>query len=87
MTELVVTFRNGKPLAAYLPLSKRSSDKAVHTEEAEAGLVVDFAADGRRIGIEITSPSQFNLAALNRVLISLNLTPADPADVTPLVAA
>ncbi len=86
-TYLEVTFSDGKPLAAYLQLKRKPGDKAVRSKKTEAGLVIDFAADDRPIGIEITSPSQFNLAALNRVLVSLNVSPAEPNDVSPLVAA
>jgi len=82
-----VTFSEGKPLAAYLQLLRKPGDKAVRSKQAEAGLIIDFAADGRPIGVEITSPSLFSLAALNRVLVSLNLSPAGASDVAPLVAA
>jgi uncharacterized protein YuzE len=85
--ELHVSYRHGKPFAAYLYLPRKSGDKAAHSQEAEAGLVIDFAADGRPIGIEITSPASFSFEALNRVLTSLNLAPATLADIRPLVAA
>ncbi len=84
---LEVTFCDGKPFAAYLPLPRKSGDKAARSKKAEAGLVVDFSADGRPIGIEITSPSEFNVDALNRVMTSLDLTPIAPGALAPLVAA
>jgi hypothetical protein len=84
---LEVTFCNGKPFAAYLRLPRKQGDKAVHSKEAESGLVVDFAEDGRPIGIEITAPSLFTIDALNRVMASLNLSPASPSDFAPLLAA
>ncbi|MCL2648191.1 MAG: DUF2283 domain-containing protein [Phycisphaerales bacterium] len=83
---LHLSYSNGKLLAGYLYLEDPSI-KSVRSREAEAGLVVDFAADGHPIGIEITSPAQFSLDALNRVMASLNLAPASPTDVAPLIAA
>jgi hypothetical protein len=83
---LQLSYHHGKLLAGYLYLDEPGT-KSVGSREEEAGLVVDFAEDGHPIGIEITSPKQFNLAALNRVLAALKLSPADPADVAPLAAA
>ncbi len=73
---LEVTFCDGKPFCGISSVaSRKSGDKAARSKKAEAGLVVDFSADGRPIGIEITSPSEFNVDALNRVMTSLDLTP------------
>ena len=83
---LQLSYRKGKLLAGYLYLD-RPGIKSEHTRQAEAGLVVDFAPEGHPIGIEITSPTLFTLDALNRVLVSLNLAPATPSDLAPLVAA
>lgn len=84
---LEVTYRNGKPLAAYLYLPRRDGDTAARTEPAGAGLLIDFAADGRPIGIEITSPRSLTLDALNAVLERLALPPAAAADLNPLNVA
>ena len=84
---LEVTFRKGKPLAAYLYLHRNTGDKSVRTEKREAGLIVDYASDGRAIGIEITAPSMVALASLNRVMESLNESPLTQDDVQPLTAA
>lgn len=86
-TYLEVTFCDGKPFAAYLQLPRKTGDKAARSRKAEGGLVIDFAADGRPIGIEITSPSVFSIDALNRVMTSLNLKPASAKDMAPLLAA
>ncbi|HVS73532.1 MAG TPA: DUF2283 domain-containing protein [Phycisphaerae bacterium] len=83
---LQLSYRKGKLLAGYLYLDKPGS-KSARSRQAEAGLVIDFAADGHPIGIEITSPSLFTLEALNRVMLSLNLSPASTTDLAPLVAA
>jgi hypothetical protein len=53
---LEVTYRDGKPIAAYLYLPRRPDDHSVRTRRFDRGLVMDLAEDGRPIGIEITSP-------------------------------
>ena len=84
---LEVTYRKGRPLAAYYYLPRRDGDKSARTERAERGLLVDFSAEGRAIGIEIPSPSRLDLAALNAVLVRLGHGPVQPKDLAPLVAA
>jgi len=80
---LEVTYRNGKPLAAYLYLPRQPGDKSVRTEKRQGGIVVDYAADDRPIGIEITSPTSASLGAINEI-VSLVDEPAQPADLAPL---
>lgn len=84
---LEVTFRNGKPLAAYLYLPRNPGDTSVRTVKQGEGLVIDFAADGRAIGIEITAPSRVSLETLNRALAALNQAPATADELRPLAAA
>jgi hypothetical protein len=84
---LEVTFRRGRPLAAYYYLPRRDGDRSARTEHAGSGLVVDFAADGRPIGVEITAPSRLDLGELNRLLSTLGQDPVEPEDLAPLVAA
>jgi uncharacterized protein YuzE len=84
---LEVTYRNGKPLAAYLYLPRNPGDVSVRTERHSDGLLIDFAADGRAIGIEITAPSKLSLETLNRALAAVNQHPATAADLGPLAAA
>jgi uncharacterized protein YuzE len=84
---LEVTYRKGRPLAAYYYLPRQDGDKSARTERVEGGLLVDFSADGRAIGIEISSPSRFDLRALNKTLAHLGHAPVRPEDLAPLVAA
>jgi hypothetical protein len=84
---LEITFRKGKPMAAYLQLPRKRGDKAARTKEIEPGLVVDFAADGRPIGLEMTGPSVMNVNAINRVLKSLNQDSVSAEDLAPLTFA
>ncbi|MFB3890470.1 MAG: DUF2283 domain-containing protein [Phycisphaerae bacterium] len=83
---LEVSDRHGKALAAYLHLPSKSDDYAATSREAGPGLVVDFAADGRPIGIEIVSPSIVTLDAVNQVLASLNQQTIGEEELAPLLA-
>ena len=62
---LEVTFRHGRPLAAYLYLPREAGEKPVRTRKVSPGIVVDFGSSDRAIGIELTAPGMVTLAALN----------------------
>lgn len=81
---LEVTFRNGKRLAAYLYLDRNPDDLAVRTEKYEEGILIDFAADGRAIGIEMTAPTRISLEALNRALVAVKEDPATADELGPV---
>lgn len=84
---LEVTFRRGRPLAAYLYLPRRGGEKVARTRRVEPGMVVDYGRDGRPLGIEITSPGAITLPAINRLLRGLGRPPLKKTDLAPLVAA
>lgn len=84
---LEVTYRHGRPLAAYYYLPRRPSDRSHRTRRAAAGLLVDYTRGGRPIGIEITAPTKISLAALNRLLNELGLPRVTRAEISPLLAA
>lgn len=84
---LEVTFRNGRPIAAYLYLPRNPGDKSARTERRSHGLLVDFSADDRPIGIEITTPNHAPLAELNQLLGELHQAPATPDEFRPMIAA
>jgi len=84
---LEVTFRHGRPIAAYYYLPRHPKDKSHRTKRVEPGLVIDFARDGKPIGIEILAPDKLTLAAFNRVLRDLGFRPLKRADLAPLKAA
>ena len=84
---LEVTFRIGRPLPAYYYLPRKPNEKSVCARRLEPGLVVDFAKSGRPIGIEITTPAKFSLAAMNRVLRELGFAAATRNELAPVVAA
>ena len=84
---LEITFRHGRPLAAYLYLPREGNEKSARTQQAAPGLLIDFAADGQPIGLEITAPSRVSAATINRVLADLGLATLSDADLAPLRAA
>lgn len=90
MTErsLQITYRKGRPFAAYLYLSRVTGERSARTEASADGLlIVDFAADGRPIGIEITAPGAVTLDRINDVLRHLAQTPLPEVEFDPLRAA
>lgn len=84
---LEVTFRRGRPLAAYFYLPRRPGEKSYRASRVEPGLVIDFNRRGKPIGIEITAPSKLSVDALNRVLRGLGMPTVTRADLAPLRAA
>lgn len=84
---LEVTYREGKPMAAYYYLPRRADDVSVRVEPHGPAFLVDWSADGRPLGIEIPSPSLVTVEGLNRVLSELSLDPVAPEEIGPVVAA
>ncbi len=83
-TYLEVTFRGGKPLAAYLYLPRQENAQSVRVEKHRAGLLVDLTADGRPLGIEMTIPALVTVEAVNEVLAAYGLEPIDSVELAPL---
>ncbi|HRQ71650.1 MAG TPA: DUF2283 domain-containing protein [Phycisphaerales bacterium] len=83
---LEITFRKGKPIAAYFYLPRMEGDRSARTTSLGDGLLADFSADGRPIGIEITSPSSTTVETLNRALAALSQSPVSGAEIAPLAA-
>lgn len=84
---LEVTFRGGKPLAAYYYLPRTTEDKSVRVENRGPGLLVDLTADGRPIGIEIAIPSLVTLESINEILTQYGFEPIDALELRPLKQA
>ncbi len=84
---LEVTYRHGRPLAAYLYLPRASRDRSRRSAVLAGGLVMDFTRRGKLIGIEITAPSKVTLSAVNRALKGRGFPPVQPDDLAPLRAA
>jgi len=83
---LEITYRQGKPFAAYLYLDRRAGDKVERTERRGEWLI-DFAADRRVIGIEFMRVGTVDLAELNRVLEAVHQPMLSMTDLIPLTAA
>ena len=81
---LEITYRRGRPLAAYLYLSAASGVKSVRTESRDTGLMVDFGPGDQPIGLEIRAPAQVTAAQINAVLRSLDHSPMKEEDLLPL---
>ncbi|MBI2370674.1 MAG: DUF2283 domain-containing protein [Deltaproteobacteria bacterium] len=84
---LEVTFRRGRPLAAYYYFPRRPGQKGFRSRRVEPGMVIDFGQSGDPIGIEITAPSKVTLTGINRVLGELGLPPLKRSDLAPLLPA
>ena len=84
---LEITFRRGKPFAAYLYFPRKSGCKSAKTEKVGEGLLLDYEANGQPIGLEITAPGQVSLDRINVVLEGLGLPPMEPGELAPLQAA
>ena len=83
---LEVTYRDGKPLAAYLYFNRKSGDKSVRTEQ-RGPYLVDYAADGRAIGVELIYLLMVDLDELNRLLAEAQQPMLSRSDLKPLIAA
>jgi len=84
---LGVTFRHGRPIAAYYYLPRRPGQKSHRARRAEPGMIIDYSRSGQPVGIEITAPSKISLGAINRALKTLGFGPIKRADLAPLLAA
>lgn len=84
---LEVTFRRGRPIAAYYYLPRRPGQKSYRSVRIEPGMVVDFGRGGKPIGIEITAPERTSQVTLNRVLKQFGLPTVKSSDLAPLRAA
>ena len=85
---LQVTYRKGRPLAAYLHLVHGAGKRSARTEASADGLlVVDFDAAGKPLGVEITAPGAITLARLNALLARLGQPPLSREDFRPVKAA
>lgn len=90
MTErsLQITYRKGRVFSAYLHLSHQTGEKSVKTVPSPDGLlVIDYAADGRAVGVEITAPLAVPLERLNQLLADIGESPLAEQDYSPVRAA
>jgi len=84
---LEVTFRHGRPVAAYLYLPRQANDKSYRTSKADPGMIIDFNERGTPIGIEITAPTMVTTDDINHVIETLGLSKIRGEELAPLRAA
>jgi hypothetical protein len=81
---LEMSYRNGKPFAGYLYFTDKRQEGAAKTRQMAPGLVVDFAADGCPLGIEIVHPAIVTPEAVNSLLAELGQEAMDEQELAPL---
>jgi len=82
-----VTYRRGRPFAAYIYLARRPGEKTARTEEVSADLLVDYSADGRALGIEVITPEAVEIQDILEVFDRLGLGRPSEEELEPLRAA
>jgi hypothetical protein len=83
---LEVTFRKGKPFAAYLYLPRLHGARIARTVDGGCGVRVDLDERGTPLGVEITAPSAVTVKHLNAVLSEHGVAPLEAAEWAPLAA-
>jgi len=83
---LEVTFRKGKPFAAYLYLPRPTGCRVARTLDAGQGIHVDIDEQNTPIGIEITAPGAVTAADVNAVLVKHGLEALESNEWAPLAA-
>ena len=81
-----MTYRRGKALAGYLYLPRKNRDSVHHSKETAQSLVVDYAEDGRPIGIEIVDPAGASFERINELLAELHQRALAKEELAPLLA-
>lgn len=84
---LEVTFRKGKPLAAYLYLPRTEGAKSARTEAVAPGILIDYSSHDIPIGIEFTDPVRVSAEDVSSILLRLGLAPIEARELAPLHAA
>ena len=83
---LDVTFRQGRPLAAYLRLDGTRAAVA-ETRELSPNLVGDFDAKGALVGLEILAFDAATVGRINQLLSDHGRPALDERELAPLRAA
>ena len=85
--EIEASFLGGQMVAAYIHLPSNHDLRSARCERVEPGLIIDFSADGRPIGIEVTLPRMITLESVNGVMRRLGVNEMSDRDFAPLRAA
>lgn len=84
---LQITYRKGKPFAAYIYLTAGPRPRSVRTEQVGSDLLIDYDADGSPLGIEIVSPQVVPEAEILATFDRLGIERPSAAELAPLRAA
>jgi uncharacterized protein YuzE len=84
---LQITYRKGEPFAAYIYLFRKPGQRSARTEEVSPDLLIDYAADGTPIGIEIVSPRYVAMDEILAVFDRLGIGRPALNELAPLRAA
>lgn len=79
-----VSYRQGRPIAAYVYLKGWPGHKSVRTEEIDSGLVIDFSPSNEPLGLEIINPATVSIESINETLRKFGERPLDPGEVEAL---
>lgn len=83
---LEVTFRKGKPFAAYLYLPRSAGARVARTLDGGHGIRVDLDEHGTPMGLEITAPLAVTAPELNAILVQHGVAALDAEEWAPLAA-
>lgn len=81
---LEITFRKGKPLAAYLYLTGKKSTQCAKTIKVDEGLIADYDQDGIPVGLEIVSPATASVQQIKNALEKIHVEPIGENELAPL---
>lgn len=81
-----ITFRKGRPFAAYLRL-EGPRVKVKRTSEPAPSLLIDYDEDGRALGLEILAFDEDTISRINEVLVSIGHAALPERELAPLRAA
>jgi uncharacterized protein YuzE len=84
---LQITYRKGKPFAAYIYLAHSPGARSARTEQVGPEVLVDYAADGSPLGIEIVSPGFVSEEEIYAAFERIGVEPPSTEDLAPLQAA
>jgi hypothetical protein len=84
---LEVTFRRGRPMAAYLRLVRTGHGTVKETKEVFPSLFVDLSETGKPLGVEILAFDARTLDRVNEVLGSLGYPVLSADELDPIRAA
>jgi hypothetical protein len=82
---LEMSYRHGRPFAAYLYLAPPGPDRVATSRPYGHGMVLDLDTNHQPIGLEITDPGQVRVADVLLVLRAVGMTCAEE-DLSPLAA-